>query len=119
MTGILDWDTIRPSSRRWDLAYAAHQFVPFHPPQWLEPFGWTEEPDRAARLRLFCSEYGLGVRADELVDLAAIRLLGFAAYIEQQVRAGDPDFDVHRDEDHAGGYRAAAAYLLANRAGLL
>jgi hypothetical protein len=93
--------------------------VPFHPPAWLEPFGWPEEPDRARRLRLFCDAYGLGVAPAELVDLIAIRLLSFAAYIEQQVRAGDPAFDVHRDEDHAGGNRAAAAYVLANRATLL
>jgi hypothetical protein len=53
------------------------------------------------------------------VDLIGIRLLSFAAYIDQQVRAGDPAFDVHRDEDHGGGYRAAAAYVLANRATLL
>ncbi|RZT26614.1 phosphotransferase family enzyme [Kribbella sp. VKM Ac-2569] len=119
VTGIIDWDTIRPSNRRWDLAYAAHQFVPFHPPASLEPFGWPEEPDRARRLRLFCDSYGLGVAPAELVDLIGIRLLSFAAYIDQQVRAGDPAFDVHREEDHAGGYRAAAAYVLANRAALL
>ncbi|TDX02626.1 aminoglycoside phosphotransferase family protein [Kribbella sp. VKM Ac-2566] len=119
VTGIIDWDTIRPSNRRWDLAYAAHQFVPFHPAASLEPFGWPEEPDRSGRLRLFCASYGLGVAPAELVDLIGIRLLSFAAYIEQQVRAGDPAFDVHRDEDHAGGYRAAAAYVLANRTTLL
>ncbi|WP_328998869.1 phosphotransferase [Kribbella sp. NBC_00709] len=119
VTGIIDWDTIGPSNRRWDLAYAAHQFVPFHPPASLEPFGWAEEPDRAGRLRLFCASYGLGVEPAELVDLIGIRLLSFAAHIEQQVRAGDPAFDVHRDEDHAAGYRAAAAYVLANRAVLL
>ncbi len=32
VVGIIDWDTIRPSNRVWDLAYATHQFVPFHPP---------------------------------------------------------------------------------------
>ncbi|MET7277587.1 aminoglycoside phosphotransferase family protein [Kribbella sp. NPDC005582] len=119
VVGIIDWDTVRPSNRRWDLAYAAHQFVPFHPPAWLEPFGWDEEPDRARRLRLFCAAYGLGVEPAELVDLAGLRLLGHAANIEQQVKAGNPAFDVHRDEDHAGGYRAAVAYIVANRAALL
>ena len=115
MVGIIDWDTIRPSNRVWDLAYAAHQFVPFHPPAWLEPFGWPAEPDRARRLRLFCDSYGLGVEPSEVVDLIVIRLLSHAANIEQQVRAGNPAFDVHRDEDHAGGYRAAVSYILENR----
>lgn len=62
VVGIIDWDTVRPSNRRWDLCYAAHQFVPFHPSRWLEPFGWPEEPDRARRLRLFCDAYGLDVQ---------------------------------------------------------
>ncbi|GAA1666014.1 hypothetical protein GCM10009745_05050 [Kribbella yunnanensis] len=83
------------------------------------PFGWDVEPDRARRLRLFCDAYGLGVEPAELVDLIGLRLLGHAANIEQQVKAGNPAYDVHRDEDHAGGYRAAVAYILANRALLL
>jgi hypothetical protein len=119
VVGIIDWDTIRPSNRVWDAAYAAYQFVPFHPPAWLEPFGWTAEPDRARRLRLFCESYGLGVEPAEVLDLIVIRLLSHAANIEQRVREGDPAFDVHRDEDHAGGYRAAVSYILTNRAALL
>lgn len=58
--GILDWDSIGPSDRVWDLAYAAHQFVPFHPPAGLKAFGWHTEPDRAARLRMFAEAYGCG-----------------------------------------------------------
>nr|WP_275402468.1 phosphotransferase [Streptomyces sp. SID13031] len=119
LVGIIDWDTIRPSNRVWDLAYAAYQFVPFHPPAWLEPFGWSAEPDRARRLRLFCDSYGLGVEPADVLDLIVIRLLSHAANIEQQVRAGNPAFGVHRDEDHAGGYRAAVSYILASRAVLL
>lgn len=119
VVGIIDWDTIRPSNRVWDLAYAAHQFVPFHPPAWLEPFGWAAEPDRAGRLRLLCDSYGLGVQPAEIADLMPIRLLSHAANIEQEIRDGNPAFDVHRDEDHAGGYRAAADYILDSRAVLL
>jgi hypothetical protein len=118
VVGIIDWDTIRPSNRVWDLSYAAHQFVPFHPPAWLEPFGWPTEPDRAARLKMFCAAYG-DVEPAEILDLVPLRLLSHAANIEQQVRAGNPDFDVHRDEDHAGGYRTAAAYIIENRSALL
>lgn len=61
--GIIDWDVAGPSNRVWDLAYAAHQFVPFHPTPDLAAWGWSAEPDRAARLRLFLSSYGLGVQA--------------------------------------------------------
>ncbi|NYH88612.1 phosphotransferase [Actinopolymorpha rutila] len=119
VVGILDWDRIGPSNRVWDLAYAAHQFVPFHPPAGLKAFGWDTEPDRAARLRMFAEAYGGGVTPAEIVDLAALRLLSIGAYIEGRVRAGDSSFEVHREEDHARGYRIAAEYVLANRAALL
>lgn len=118
VVGILDWDSVRPSNRAWDLAYAAHQFVPFHPTGDLTGWGWPTEPDRAERLRLFCAAYG-GVEPAELVDLAVIRLLGFAAAMEQEIRGGNPAFAVQRDEDHAAGYRAAAGWILRHRSRLL
>jgi aminoglycoside phosphotransferase (APT) family kinase protein len=119
VVGIIDWDSIRPSNRVWDLAYAAHQFVPFHPPASLEPFGWTEVPDRAARLRLFTDAYGLGIEPTEILDLIVVRLTSFAGHMEREFRAGNPDYAVHREESHADGYRAAASYILDNRATLL
>ncbi|GAA1581196.1 hypothetical protein [Actinoplanes couchii] len=68
---------------------------------------------------MFTDTYGRGVRPEQVVEFAALRLLAMAAYIEQQVHAGDPAFAVHRDEQHADGYRHAAAYVLAHRAQLL
>jgi hypothetical protein len=119
VTGLIDWDFAGPSGRGWDLSYAAHQFVPFHPTDRLAAWGWKTEPDRAARLRLFAEAYGLPVTPAELVDLAALRLLSIGARIEARIRAGDPAFAVHREEDHGSGYRGAAAWILAHRAELL
>lgn len=115
VVGIIDWDGARPSSRAWDLAYAAHQFVPLHPTTDLAGFGWDHEPDRAARLRLLTDTYGLGMDPAEILDLVVLRLLSIAAYIDRQVRAGDPDFEVHREERHGHGYRKAARFILDNR----
>ncbi|MGH3680148.1 MAG: phosphotransferase enzyme family protein [Natronosporangium sp.] len=119
VVGIIDWDFAGPTSRAFDAAYAAHQFVPFHPAEGLVAWGWDTEPDRAARLRLFADAYGPPLTASELVDLAALRLLSIGAHIEARIRAGDAAFAVHRDEDHGSGYRAAAAYILTHRAQLL
>ncbi len=116
VAGIIDWDGARPSNRAWDLSYAAHQFVPFHPTPGLAPFGWTREPDRAGRLRMFAEAYGTGIEPAELLDLAVIRLCAFAAHMEQQIRAGDPAYETHRRDDHAAGFRAAARFILDNRA---
>lgn len=119
VTGLIDWDFAAPTTRGWDLAYAAHQFVPFHPTEALAAWGWDTEPDRVARLRLFADAYGPPVTPAELVDLAALRLLSVGAHIEARIRAEDPAFAVHREEDHGSGYRAAAVYILTHRADLL
>ena len=51
----------------------------------------------------------------EILDLVVLRLASTAAYIEGQIRAGDPAFTVHREERHGYGYRKAAGFVLANR----
>ncbi len=58
VAGIIDWDSAGPSSRAWDLSYAAFQFVPFTLTPDLQNWGWPQEPDRAARLALFAASYG-------------------------------------------------------------
>jgi hypothetical protein len=118
VVGIIDWDFARPSNRVWDAAYAAHHFVPLHPPAGLAGFGWDHEPDRAGRLRRFAHAYGPDMSPAALVDMAAVSL-AIAAHIEDRVRAADPAFAVHRDERHADGYRAAAGYIITHRAHLL
>ncbi len=117
--GIIDWDTARPSSRVWDLAYAAHQFVPFHPSADLAAWGWLDEPDRRRRLRLFLESYGLGIEAREIVDTAVIRLYGMGAHIAGQVARKDPAFAVHAEENHAAGYFKAAQSLILMRDSLV
>ena len=119
VSGLIDWDFAAPTSRAWDLAYVAHQFVPFHPSEALAAWGWDVEPDRVGRLRLLADAYGAPITPAELVDLAAMRLLSIGANIESRIRAGDPAFAVHAAEDHGTGYRAAAAYILTHRGDLL
>ncbi|WP_328291347.1 phosphotransferase [Kineococcus sp. NBC_00420] len=118
VVGIIDWDTIAPSNRMWDLAFAAYQLVPLYPPAWLDVFGWPAEPDRRRRLHLLANTYGLGAQPAELIDLALVRLASLAAHMETQIRRGDPAYAVMRDEDHAGGLRASVAWLSQNRKAL-
>ena len=119
VTGIIDWDFAAPSNRAWDLPYTAHRFVPLSCPRLTRVFGWETEPDRAARLRQLASTYGHGITPAELLDLAVVRLSSIAGNIEQQIRAGNPAFAVHRDERHADGYREDIQYIIQEREGLL
>ena len=116
VAAIIDWDTAGPSNRAWDLSYAACQFVPLHPPSTLHFWGWDNPPDQADRLARFVDAYGdPSISAAQLLDLMIIRLVGFAAHMEHQIRLGNPAFDVHRDERHAWGCRTTASYLIEHR----
>jgi RimJ/RimL family protein N-acetyltransferase len=119
VAGIIDWDSAGPSSRAWDLSYAAYQLVPFTPTPDLQAWGWPQEPDRSARLALFAAACGDLVESAELVDLAIVRLASMAARIEREIRAGNPAFDTHKEERHAWGYRRAAEFVIQIRDSLL
>jgi hypothetical protein len=44
VAGIIDWDSAGPSSRAWDLSYAAFQFVPFTPTPDLQTWAGHKNP---------------------------------------------------------------------------
>ena len=65
---LIDWDTAAPGTRLWDLAYAAHGFVP------LTADSASARPDPDRRLRLLVDGYDLD-EADRrrLLDLLPTR----------------------------------------------
>jgi phosphotransferase family enzyme len=119
VAGVIDWDFAGPSSRAWDLCYAAHRFVPLSAPRSARAFGWDPVPEQAARLRLFAAAYGDDVPLPYLLDLLIVRLSAICADIERQVALGNPKFDRMRDERHADGYREDMRYVLRHRESLL
>ncbi|MFC4942336.1 phosphotransferase [Pseudonocardia sp. GCM10023141] len=62
---LIDWDTAAPGTRLWDLAYAAHGFVPLT----ADPAAARGHPAR--RLRVLVDAYGL----DEAQRLRLVELL--------------------------------------------
>lgn len=116
---IIDWDFASPSSRAWDLCYAAHRFVPLSAPRSTRAFGWDPMPHQAARLHTFTAAYGADVASEGLLDLLVVRLGSIAANIEDHIRNGNPSFNRHRDENHADGYREDIEYILRRRRALL
>lgn len=110
LSAFIDWDFARPGSRLWDLAWAAHMWVPLRDNQECVGAGWAAPPDRAHRLRLICDAYGLSDRAGVLQAIRA-RVEGTAEWIEAGASVGDPVFGRLLREGHAQGYRRAATYL--------
>jgi hypothetical protein len=115
VAAIIDWDFAAPSSRAWDLCYAAHRFVPLSAPVSARAFGFDPVPDQGARLRMFAAAYGGEISPAELLDLLVVRLGSIAANIEREVRLGNTAFDRQRDERHGDAYRQDIAYILSHR----
>ena len=107
---LIDWDFARPGSRIWDLAWAAHTWVPLWDEEGCVGVGWPTPPDRAYRLRLLCDAYGLADRVPVLPALRA-RVRGTAEWIEAGAAARDPVLVRLLSEGHAQGYRRAASHL--------
>ncbi|WP_205324544.1 phosphotransferase [Glycomyces sp. YM15] len=118
VAGIIDWDAAGPMTRSWDMAYLAHQFVPFHLGDDISSWGWDSPPDRRARLALLCESYG-GLDPEDVVDDAILRLHSTGTFLRQRIQAGDPRFEAQRHERHDRGFMAAAARLAAYRDTLL
>lgn len=118
VAGIIDWDAAGPMTRSWDMAYLAHQFVPFHLGDDISSWGWDSPPDRRARLALLCDAYG-GLDPEEVVDDAVLRLYATGVFMRRRIKAGDPRFDVQRRERHDRGFMAASLNLAAHRDALL
>jgi hypothetical protein len=121
LAGFFDWDTAGPSTREFDLAFAALWWVPLCPPGVVQGLGFHHSEDRSRRLHLLLDAYGYNgnrsaFRAEivqrarrqatvmremaEAGDRAAIGLLPVAGYIEQSavdVEALPDDFWVRPD----------------------
>ena len=57
--GFIDWELAGPAPPLYDLAWAAINSVPLRPDRFCDAVGFAEPPDRPARLRQFCTAYGL------------------------------------------------------------
>jgi aminoglycoside phosphotransferase (APT) family kinase protein len=90
--GFFDWDTAGPSSREFDLAYAALTWVPLSAPRSLAEHGVPAAEDRAGRLHLLLDAYGLESDRAAFGATVAVRARVNAAVIERLAAAGDPAY---------------------------
>ncbi len=101
---FIDWDNAGPSSRLWDLAYAAHGFVQFVP-------NGNPSVD-AVRLRALADGYGLS--ADDRRTLPAqiaAHTQGMYDLLVRGHQTGEQPWARLYDEGHATHWGPTAAYL--------
>lgn len=109
---FIDWDNAGPGTRLWDLAYAAHGFVPLT--------AATAPPESAARLGSFAAGYGLD-EADRL-GLAALlhrRILSMYDLLRRGAATGQQPWARLYSQGHGDVWLANASYVQANEEVLL
>jgi len=100
---LIDWDTAAPGSRLWELAYAAHGFIPLAP---------SSEPGRAGRL-LASLANGYGLTGDHRADLAALlapRIWSMHTLLQQGHDNSVEPWVRLWSEGHGATWRADAEY---------
>jgi Ser/Thr protein kinase RdoA (MazF antagonist) len=103
---FIDWDTAAPGSRLWDLAYAAHGFVPLSANPAFTP------PDAAERLRTFVDAYGLdGADRHTLVPMLARRTRSMYDFLRTQSESGAQPWRSLWDEGHGDAWLADTDYI--------
>lgn len=100
---FIDWDNAGPGSRLWDLAYAAHGFVPLAPEM---PVG-----EAGSRLAALVDGYGLDEQGRrELVDLLVPRILSMYSLLERGSRDRVQPWSRLWAEGHGQVWRSYAEY---------
>jgi hypothetical protein len=109
---LIDWDGAGPGTRLWDLAYAAHGFVP------LATSG-PDEDEQARRLAALVDGYGLDTaRRPALVALLERRVCSMYELLRDGHERGVDPWSRLWDEGHGSAWRADARYVR-EHAGLL
>lgn len=101
---FIDWDGAGPGSRPWDLAYAAHGFVPLNP---------QGDPSAdAPRLRALADGYGLD-ESDRraLPELISGHTRGMYELLLRGSKTGEQPWARLWNEGHGEYWGAAAAYI--------
>lgn len=108
---LIDWDGAGPGTRTWDLAYAAHAFVPLAPPD----AGGPGLPRAATLLRELADGYGLDDAGRErLARTLAPRTWSMHALLADGHRTGAQPWARLWDEGHGGYWRRDAEWIEAH-----
>lgn len=103
---FIDWDCAAPGSRLWDLAYAAHGFVPLSAdPRW-SPL------DAAGRLRILADGYRLDeTQRRRLVPLLARRTRSMYDFLARESARGTEPWSRLWREGHGESWRADTEHI--------
>jgi hypothetical protein len=111
--GIIDFDSLHPGPRLWDIAYSLYRWIPLMSPDNLENFG--SEDDKKRRLNLFITTYGLNDNNNkEIIKYVIDRLEYLVSFMEYEAKNGNKTFIQDIEEGHLGLYRKDIDYIELN-----
>lgn len=109
-TAIIDFDTIHPGSRLWDVAYGVYRWIPFIDND------LTKLDDNVRKIVLFLDTYNLELEARKsLIDVLIERLKSLVKYISLEALNGNKDFERNIKDGHLDKYLLDINYLKTNK----
>ncbi|WP_460568605.1 aminoglycoside phosphotransferase family protein [Humibacter soli] len=112
LTGVIDFDTLSPGPRVWDIAYLAYRLVPY-----LDEPSAPDETQRSQRLELLLEAYGADTvpgdtTPEHVIETMTARLRELADFTDERAaETGRSDL-----LEHAAMYREHAARISASAA---
>lgn len=114
-TGIIDFDTLMPGTRLWDIVYGAYRWVPLY---FDETTVMTREMSK--RLKLFLEAYGLSKSEyTQVVPYLIKRLTYLIQFMEEAAQRGERNFQGDLINGHIEKYQRDIKNLEANEARIL
>lgn len=109
-SALIDFDTIHPGPRLWDIAYAIYRWAPIMAPENPESFGNSQ--DQLRRLELFLNEYDqLDTSRNHVLEAIIERLNYNIQFIKEKASGGDQTFQKHLEDGHHLSYLKDIEYI--------
>lgn len=113
--GIIDFDTLHPGAKMWDIAYAIYRWVPLKNPNNPDFHGNLKEYIRKAKL--FLDTYGVDSESkNSFIRILIKRLKSLTDFMRYEASNGNKDFQLHIEEGHLQQYLDDIEYLKGNEA---
>lgn len=111
VVGIIDYDTLRPATVLWDLAYGIYRWIPFYEHSELDL------NEQIRRAKVFLDAYGAFVEQREsLAEEMILRIKFLIAYMEKQAALGESNFIKDLQAGHIKQYQRDIHYIEMNQA---
>jgi thiamine kinase-like enzyme len=111
--GMIDFDTLHPGPKMWDIAYAVYRWVPFNHPDSPGSQGSLQEQIR--KTKLFLDAYGVNSECKQsFVRVLTERLGSLTDYMRREADSGNEDFQLHIASGHLQLYLDDIEYLKSN-----